>query len=674
MTGPHDRTPGSANGSAAVGPSMRTHYIHIGAADVAGHPVRVCVDRCAGGSATPVGTIPAALPSLCGRPAEQAVQEAMLSVTDSAVPVDAVGRYLHDLLDAAGAAAPWAVQRDTRSPVRTMLHIEPPALAAMPWELLRYPNEVLPFQDRTNPSVRVRTPWLAPEPITLPVRVLAVVSDPDNAALAADDELDALYGALARLPGQWHVELLRAPSDEVLFATYAGLRPHVLHVIAHGVPEPAPPHGAALQMLAGKTGEGWLLRTMHVANEVRAHPPRLVVLNACRSASTGDQQLARSLAGSFLEHGSAAVVSMQGDVRSAAAARFVARFYRALAEGDTVDVAVASGRVALRNAATDPREWALPTLTVRADPGALLRVVPPVQLPPGYPDASLSFGPVSRLVNHSGCRRQLWDAVDPERPGPDRNRLVVIHGGRKVGKSSVARSALLTCHLRGRQVALAALGDQPLNFEDALRRIRDELSARLGPAVLEPRRRFDHAMAYLLDGHLPELPGPGGYRGDDGRKFSPPSDERFDKLVAAAFGAFRTMLAEIAGAGELTLAIHRLSAVVDRHLPYVAEHLLRPIVAGNPSNVRLILLDGTAKVPDLLPDELAAQAVTVAVEAFDRGDLVRLVREYCARSGDEFTAEWKARTEEVGSKLKEPTWRPEVIKRIEGFIKIGELL
>lgn len=228
-----------------------------------------------------------------------------------------------------------------------------------------------------------------------------------------------------------------------------------------------------------------------------------MVLSSCRSTTVPDARrrddrvVVRSLAQTFLQHNAAAVVSMQGDVASTAAATFSGELYSALVAGHPVDIAVARSRSALD---TDLTEWVLPSLTVAAAPDDVLRTAAPAHLPPWYPDRG-ALGAVTHMVNHGEARRRLWDLLEPDDTS---SRLVVLRGVEAgVGAGGVLRATLLTAHLRGRAVVLAALGERRLPFEEMLCTVRDAADAQLGPAAAEPRRRFDHALAYLARGTPP---------------------------------------------------------------------------------------------------------------------------------------------------------------------------
>jgi len=131
----------------------------------------------------------------------------------------------------------------------------------------------------------------------------------------------------------------------------------VLHLAAHVDLEPRQPWQSAVRLGPGPRGR---LRAGDVAADtVEA---RLVVLSGCRSAGSdvvGGEGLL-GLGAGFLAAGAPAVVATLWDVDDHVAARFVADFYGALADGATAAGALAAARQACRARpeTAAPRHWA----------------------------------------------------------------------------------------------------------------------------------------------------------------------------------------------------------------------------------------------------------------------------------------------------------------------------
>src|SRR5947207_3281846 len=88
-----------------------------------------------------------------------------------------------------------------------------------------------------------------------------------------------------------------------------------------------------------------------------AHPcHRLVVLNACQTATTDNVDAYSGIAQGLIQQEAPAVVAMQFPITDGAAIVFTSEFYGALADGEPVDQAVTSARKAMLSDFV--REWA----------------------------------------------------------------------------------------------------------------------------------------------------------------------------------------------------------------------------------------------------------------------------------------------------------------------------
>jgi CHAT domain-containing protein len=102
-----------------------------------------------------------------------------------------------------------------------------------------------------------------------------------------------------------------------------------------------------------------------------AHPAlRLVLLNACDGGRVTPEDSLSSIGATLVARGVPAAVAMQFSITDAAAIRFAEDFYRALADGGSIDVALAEAR---RSIFFMPNrsEWATPVLLSRHGDGVL---------------------------------------------------------------------------------------------------------------------------------------------------------------------------------------------------------------------------------------------------------------------------------------------------------------
>jgi hypothetical protein len=598
-----------------------------------------------------VGELPSPLPQLdAGQPDRDVVkdiQQVMLARGDPEFTPDQVGRYLWRLIAATWVGAWWAEVENAAADgqVRTVLDVRAKALRQLPWELLTCePDGLRPFQSRTKPWVRAAGPGVEAEDLLVPVRMLVVVGDPRDENLRVDDELDAIMGALREVPGRWHVELCVKPTLAALRSSLEDLRPHVLHVIAHGA---VVSESSVLVIPIDDEQDSideqnsWELTTTDVANLLPSPPPRLVVLNACRSSLSGagdgsGPPTLWTFADAFLRRGCGAVVTMQGNIPSTAAVPFSAAFYQAIAAGAGVDVAAARGREAAydaRKGERDDRSWAMPSLQLRARservlPVALAVTANLVQQPP-YRDA---YEPVGVHVDRTKERWQLLRSLVPNGEPPTQ-RLFLVTGPDKVGKSAVVKSTLLTCQLRGCQVVYVDLRPcRGMPWLPVLRYVRDQIRLWLPLAAAGPARRFDHELAFLKERLDPDQYTPESARTDDGGDFDK-SSEDFRDWIRRIFGSFRALVEATAGEQPLLLALDHLHKVYDPDFrEFVVPHLLAPIAKAEVDNVYAVLVGDAGWLEDLrVADPTLPLPEPIPVPMFQRTEIYRLGREYFAR-------------------------------------------
>lgn len=266
--------------------------------------------------------------------------------------------------------------------LRIRMRIEPPELAALPWELMhdKRSDSFISLSVHT-PIVRYIELQQAAEPLVArkPLNILVVISSPtDQATLSVDAETGLITQALGDLvqKGDVRITTLR---DANLLSIQKQLREddyHVLHYIGHG-------H-------FGETdGEGYLV---FENNQGRSHfvsgrklgpllhdedTLRLVVLNACSTAVTAEAKPFSGVATSLVQAGIPAVVAMQTSVTDQAALQFSQVFYESIADGCPIDTAVAEGRKAIEFSASHTVEWAIPELFMRVGDGLLFNFESP---------------------------------------------------------------------------------------------------------------------------------------------------------------------------------------------------------------------------------------------------------------------------------------------------------
>lgn len=590
-----------------------------------------------------------------------AIRDALQSEHVESGLLPAVGDYLRDLLCRSDIGPAWtqamiAAQEDGVTPeeLRLFFDIKPERLRGLPWELITGPAGGPPEHVFLSPNrlcLRGSYQAVTSDHLPVPVRVLVVVGNPHDKYLRADDEVDAIMAAVRRYPGEWHLEVLQGPTSEQFFDCFEQVRPHVFHFIGHaatadygGEPE--------LEFRPQPGGETWPLTPYAIRNSLQAHVPRLVFLNACRTAEWSDKGetdprgAARGVADVFERLGACGVLAMQADIPSELAVKFTHAVYRALADGAPLDVAVRSGRRALFRDGREPvkRTWAVPSLTVRSAPEQVLPIRLALNREQAHSFMRRHQLDVVQIVDRTSEHRMLWDRLDrdlTERPP------LLVTGEERMGKSVLVQSCLFTGYLRGDQVAYVNLTkDRNLRWWDVLRGVGQALLAYLPDRADRPRRRFGHALACLRDGVDP----PGDvlesqWRIDDGGPWLPRS-EREPELRAQALSAALEMIRETAGGRPLTLAIDHLGSVLEKDVADILdEHFLLPLALRKVEPVTLVLIEETAKAKMLFSQELRRRMVNIVVPPFEPS--MRLLRDYAVATRQPFVGDWQDLSEFV---------------------------
>jgi hypothetical protein len=212
---------------------------------------------------------------------------------------------------------------------------------------------------------------------------------------------------------------------------------------------------------SSETGQGWL----YFEDESRKSNPvdgtffsallrefphvRLVVLNACRTAQVsgspaigpyGTMGMALSLAGV------PAVVAMQYSISDPGAIVFSTTFYRALASGEPVDLAVGLARRELYSARYPAIEWAVPVLFLRSPDGRVFDVprremspAPSVRDDAGKPNGGLAPEAAEEAPLTLGIR-----SLEPLGDRPEKTLVLTGHfQGKRIRDGALWSSAVL---------------------------------------------------------------------------------------------------------------------------------------------------------------------------------------------------------------------------------------
>jgi CHAT domain len=249
-----------------------------------------------------------------------------------------------------------------------------PELAELPWEFLYDPrlNRFLALSRRT-PLVRYLDLPDPPRSLAVagPLRLLVMISSPsDWPALDVEQEWSLLTGALAPQQEEGRVIVER------LVATMSTLRErlrreqfHVFHFLGHG--HYRPDWGDGVLVMEDRNGRSHEVTGDELGGLLNEYDTtRLAVLNACEGARGGASDPFAGMAQSLIQQGLPAVVAMQFEITDAAAIIFAREFYGAIADGYSLEAAMAEARGAIRDEG-NPVEWGTPVLYSRATDGRL---------------------------------------------------------------------------------------------------------------------------------------------------------------------------------------------------------------------------------------------------------------------------------------------------------------
>ncbi|WP_433795618.1 CHAT domain-containing protein [Actinoplanes sp. CA-252034] len=256
-----------------------------------------------------------------------------------------------------------------------------PELNRVPWEFLFDGSDFLCLEPRFS-IVRHSDRTLAPPPLRVryPLRVLTTICSPgDLQPLDVEEEKKRLTTALAPYIEMGCVNLTYTRDGQLptlqrtlAQAERAGRPFHVWHFIGHGAFDEREQIGHLYfdTEFGSRRVTGFELATLF-----RDHDPlRLIVINACESATTDDSDAMSGIAGSLVERGIPTVVAMQFPISDRAALVFAGEFYALIAAGVPVDSAITEVRRSLFLQA-HYGEWATPVVFTRAHDGTLFTVV-----------------------------------------------------------------------------------------------------------------------------------------------------------------------------------------------------------------------------------------------------------------------------------------------------------
>jgi tetratricopeptide (TPR) repeat protein len=263
--------------------------------------------------------------------------------------------------------------------LRLKLRIQPPELAALPWEFLfdsRQADYICLSRD--TPLVRyldLPQPIL-PLEVARPLRILCMVASPsDLPPLNTEVEKQRVQEALKHLIEKGTVEIAWLKGQTWRDLQTAMLKGpwNIFHFIGHGGFDNNKDEG--IIALSDENGKASYMNATKLGRLLADHKSlRLVVLNSCEGAYGSDNDIFSSTAAILVRRGIPAVIAMQYEITDRTAIEFARTFYDSLSEGLPIDASVAEGRKAVDQSISLTLEWGVPVLYMRAPDGILFKL------------------------------------------------------------------------------------------------------------------------------------------------------------------------------------------------------------------------------------------------------------------------------------------------------------
>ncbi len=255
--------------------------------------------------------------------------------------------------------------------LRLKLVIQPPEIAALPWELM-CDEDGIPLATSTA-VVRYLACPEPPKPLAVqaPLRILVSIASPrDQAPLSSEREKERISRALAPLVERRLVHLSiseQATGIGLLNDLRRGV--HIWHFIGHGVFNASSANGSLA--FENESGDTDLIDAKRLRILLEQNSVRLAVLNACETGRFSLDPL-MGIAPALVRAGIPAVIATQFAFPDLSAVEFSSMFYRALADGYPVDACVSEARKAvITTTGLSQPDWAIPVLYMRSPDGCL---------------------------------------------------------------------------------------------------------------------------------------------------------------------------------------------------------------------------------------------------------------------------------------------------------------
>ncbi|OUL36188.1 hypothetical protein BV372_08250 [Nostoc sp. T09] len=260
-----------------------------------------------------------------------------------------------------------------------------PEVAALPWEFMCIPesaNQGTLWLGTAHNVIfsRRRSHWTSPQPIQLKpnekLRMALVISAPEDLGTVVFDRVQQDLENLAATQAN-RVELLPIvhPANPQAIDAVLRKKPHLFHFIGHGRLQNAQNQEVGEIALVDDLNCARWVDANYFGSLFNRHRPGVVVLQACEGGMLSPSRAFVGVASRLMQQNVPVVVAMQYEVSNSTAGRFARCFYEKLAEGNPVDVAAQSGRLAITFSPTEyrTRDFATPVIFMRVQDGHLFQ-------------------------------------------------------------------------------------------------------------------------------------------------------------------------------------------------------------------------------------------------------------------------------------------------------------
>lgn len=226
-----------------------------------------------------------------------------------------------------------------------------PEISALPWEYL-HDNEDFLIRRRNILISRlpagVKKKKL--EPLDSVLRMLVIISGPDDpriSPLNTEKEQEIILEAVDKLQRDQKIKV--DFTEDAAFENVEGYLNeqdyHIIHFTGHGISI----DGKCHLVFENEDQKARLIDNKTLSDLFSERGIRLVVLSSCESAKGSNKEAFGDLASMLSKRGIPAVVAMQYSVLDDVATKFAYNFYRAIASGKPVDLALKEARLVMKN-------------------------------------------------------------------------------------------------------------------------------------------------------------------------------------------------------------------------------------------------------------------------------------------------------------------------------------